>query len=148
MYAMMDNDTRFWKAQQVADTKYMADTTPLIKAGRKAPEKVPDTLTTDGIFNFGSAFRTAYRSESEALMTQHIRHLRMQGDRNNNPMERFNGELRDREKITRNLKKPMRGFFQKCKYSTTTCDHTKRQIARHKRKQLEYRSTDKTIGSR
>lgn len=30
----------------------------------------------------------------------------MSGDLNNNKMERFNGELRDREKVTRNLKKP------------------------------------------
>ena len=29
----------------------------------------------------------------------------MSGDVNNNRMERFNGELRDREKVTRNLKK-------------------------------------------
>jgi transposase-like protein len=25
LYAMMDNDTRFWIAQQVAETKYTAD---------------------------------------------------------------------------------------------------------------------------
>jgi hypothetical protein len=30
----------------------------------------------------------------------------MSGDNNNNRMERFNGELRDREKVTRSLKKP------------------------------------------
>jgi hypothetical protein len=30
----------------------------------------------------------------------------MSEDVNNNRMERFNGELRDREKMTRNLKKP------------------------------------------
>ena len=29
----------------------------------------------------------------------------MSGDLNNSKMERFNGELRDREKVTRNLKK-------------------------------------------
>jgi transposase InsO family protein len=29
----------------------------------------------------------------------------MSGDLNNDKMERFNGELRDREKVTRNLKK-------------------------------------------
>lgn len=29
----------------------------------------------------------------------------MQGDMNNNKMERFNGEVRDREKIIRGLKK-------------------------------------------
>lgn len=67
--------------------------------------KVPHTLITDGAFNFGSAFRTAYRRENDAQMTKHIRHIRLQGDKNNNRMERFNGELRDREKVTRNLKK-------------------------------------------
>jgi hypothetical protein len=30
----------------------------------------------------------------------------MSGDRNNNRMERFNGELRDREKVVRGVKKP------------------------------------------
>jgi transposase InsO family protein len=30
----------------------------------------------------------------------------MSGDLNNNRMERFNGELRDRENVKRNLKKP------------------------------------------
>ena len=35
LYAMMDNETRFWIAQQVADTKYTADITPLFREGRK-----------------------------------------------------------------------------------------------------------------
>ena len=34
LYAMMDNDTRFWIAQQVADTKYTADITPLFREAR------------------------------------------------------------------------------------------------------------------
>jgi transposase-like protein len=105
LYAMMDNDTRFWIAQQVADTKYTADITPLFRDGKKVAGKVPSTVITDGAFNFHSAFEKSYWRENRALMTQHIRHIRMQGDRNNNRMERFNGELRDREKVTRNLKK-------------------------------------------
>src|SRR3990172_11610599 len=43
--------------------------------------------------------------ENKALAVQHIRHVRMSGDQNNNKMERMNGEIRDREKVTRNLKK-------------------------------------------
>jgi len=105
LYAMMDDQTRFWIAQEVADTKYTADITPLLRDGKKFAGKVPQTLITDGAFNFESAFQTAYRRESEALVTKHIRHIRMQGDKNNNKMERFNGELRDREKVTCNLKK-------------------------------------------
>jgi transposase-like protein len=105
LYAMMDNDTRFWIAQQVADTKYTADITPLFREGKRVARKVPSRVITDGAFNFHSAFESAYYRESKALMTQHIRHVRMSGDKNNNRMERFNGELRDREKVTRNLKK-------------------------------------------
>ncbi len=37
---------------------------------------------------------------------EHIRHIRLAGDFNNNKMERFNGELRQREKVMRTLKKP------------------------------------------
>lgn len=105
LYAIMDNDTRFWLAQEVADTKGTADIRPLFKAAKITAGKKPHTLITDGAFNFESAFREEYKREREALAIQHIRHVRMSGDRNNNRMERFNGELRDREKVTRNIKK-------------------------------------------
>jgi transposase-like protein len=105
LYAMMDNDTRFWLAQEVADTKGTADIRPLFKAAKITAGKKPHTLITDGAFNFESAFREEFKREREALAIRHIRHVRMSGDRNNNRMERFNGELRDREKVTRNLKK-------------------------------------------
>jgi putative transposase len=105
LYAMMDNDTRFWIAQQVADTKYTADVTPLFREGKRIAAKTPTTIITDGAFNFESAFRSAFRRESKAMMVQHVRHVRMSGDRNNNRMERFNGEIRDREKVMRSLKK-------------------------------------------
>lgn len=35
----------------------------------------------------------------------HIKHIRLEGDMNNNKMERLNGEFRDREKVVRGLKK-------------------------------------------
>ena len=105
LYAMMDNETRFWIAQQVADTKYTADISPLFREGKKVAGKAPHTIITDGAFNFHSAFERAYWRENKALMIQHIRHVRMSRDKNNNRMERLNGEIRDREKVTRNLKK-------------------------------------------
>jgi hypothetical protein len=37
--------------------------------------------------------------------TQHIRHITLAGTHHNNKMERLNGEIRDRERVTRNLKK-------------------------------------------
>jgi len=44
-------------------------------------------------------------SRRKDTRTEHVRHITIQGDRNNNRMARFNGEVRDREKIMRGLKK-------------------------------------------
>ena len=53
-------------------------------------------------------FHQAYKKEFFTInnpRTKHIRHIRFKGDNNNNKMERMNGEVRDREKVTRGLKK-------------------------------------------
>jgi putative transposase len=36
---------------------------------------------------------------------EHIQHIRLQGDIHNNKIERMNGEVRDREKVMRGLKR-------------------------------------------
>jgi hypothetical protein len=42
----MDDQTRFWIAQEVADTKYTADLRPLFQLGKRVAEKQPKTLIT------------------------------------------------------------------------------------------------------
>jgi transposase-like protein len=105
LYALMDDETRFWIAQQVADTKYTADITPMLREGKQYAGKAPHTFITDGAFNFNAAYRHAFYREDKALMSEHIRHIHMAGDKNNNKMERLNGEIRDREKVMQSLKK-------------------------------------------
>jgi putative transposase len=105
LYALMDDQTRFWISQQVADSKYTADITPLFRSAKKTAGKAPSTLITDGAFNFHSAYEKAFYREKKALAIQHIRHIRMAGDLNNQKMERMNGEIRDREKVVRGVKK-------------------------------------------
>jgi transposase-like protein len=105
LYALMDDETRLWIAQQVADTKGTADISPLFRDGKKTARKTPHTVITDGAFNFHTAIKAAYPRQTKALAVRHVRHVRMSGDVNNNRMERFNGELRGREKVTRNLKR-------------------------------------------
>jgi putative transposase len=105
LYALMDDETRFWIAQQVADTKYTADITPMFNEGKKLAGKAPSTLITDRAFNFNSAFRHAFWRENKALAIRHERHVRFQGDLNNQKMERMNGEVRDREKVVRGVKR-------------------------------------------
>lgn len=82
----------------------------VVRVGWEAstPTLIPTTdvliPTTDGAFNFHVAYKNAFWRENKALAIQHIRHVRMSGDKNNNRMERLNGEIRDREKVMRSLK--------------------------------------------
>jgi putative transposase len=104
LYAIMDDSTRFWIAQQVADTKYTEDVRPLFKDAKEIACKKPETIISDGARNFHEAYIKEYRTMASPR-TQHIRHIHLEGDHNNNKMERLNGEIRDREKVMRGVKK-------------------------------------------
>ena len=72
--------------------------------GKEVAGTRPNTLISDGAPNFHTAFnRELYTNKWPR--TRHINHIRLQGDHNNNKMERMNGEIRDREKTMRGLKK-------------------------------------------
>lgn len=105
LYALMDDQTRFWIAQEVASTKYTADVRPLLELGKAVAGKKPKTFITDGAANFHEAYMKEFWTKDLDTRTEHIRHIRLQGDHNNNRMERFNGELRQREKVMRSLKR-------------------------------------------
>jgi putative transposase len=105
LYALMDDETRFWIAQQVADTKYTSSLTPLLRRAKHVTQKRPNTFITDGGRNIHDGFFREFFTLKDPR-TRHISHIRLQGDRNNNKMERLNGEVRDREKVMRGLKRP------------------------------------------
>ncbi len=104
LFALMDDQTRFWIAQQVADTKYTSNIQPLFRRAKEIAGKRPNTMITDGVANFHDAFNKEFWTR-ENPRTRHIQHIRLQGDHNNNKMERMNGEVRDREKVMRGLKR-------------------------------------------
>jgi len=104
LYALMDDQTRFWISQEVADKKYTADVTPLFRDGKARAGKTPSVIITDGAPNFNSAIRHAYWRENKALAIRHVQDVRFRGQVHNNKMERMNGELRDREKVVRGVK--------------------------------------------
>jgi transposase-like protein len=104
LYALMDDETRFWIAQQVSDSKYTQDVQPMFKEGREIAGKKPMTIISDGAPNFHKAYMKEYFTHA-VPRTKHIQHIHLDGDMNNNKMERMNGEIRDREKVMRGLKK-------------------------------------------
>jgi transposase-like protein len=104
VFAIMDDETRYWIAQEVAESKYRHDARKLFQLAMKVTGTKPMTLITDGL----PAYHDAYKKEFWTLRnprTKHIRHIKIRGDHNNNKMERLNGEIRDREKVMRGLKK-------------------------------------------
>jgi transposase-like protein len=103
LYAIMDDETRFWIAQQVADTKFTYDVRPMFQEAKEVAGKNPTVLISDGALNFHKAYNKEFRTLER--QTKHVRHIHLEGDHNNNKMERLNGEIRDREKVMRGVKK-------------------------------------------
>ena len=104
VFAMMDDETRFWIAQQVTEKKGAGDVRPLFQQARKRTGKKPMLLITDGAPNFAEANRKEYQTRYANDSTNHVRDIRFDGTVHNNKMERMNGEVRDREKVMRGLK--------------------------------------------
>ena len=105
LFAMMDDETRFWIAQEVAESKDKHDTRKLLQMSKQVAGKKPMTFITDGLPSYHDAYKKEFWTHEKATRTEHVRHITLKGDHNNNKMERMNGEMRDREKVLRGLKK-------------------------------------------
>jgi putative transposase len=100
LFAVMDDETRFLIAQEVAETKEKHDARLLFHRAKRLMAKQPKILITDGLPSYSVA------AEQVFDQAQHIRKITLNGKvHNNNKMERLNGEIRDREKTMRGLKK-------------------------------------------
>jgi len=106
LFAVMDDETRYWIAQEVADRKHSHDCFNLFEQSKNLMGKQPRTIITDGLYSYAVA------AEVVLDEAKHIRHVRLQGDVHNNKMERMNGEIRDREKTMRGLKTKNTEVFQ------------------------------------
>ena len=106
VFAMMDDETRFWIAQEVADTKRKHDARGLFHESMRRTEKIPETLITDGLPSYHRAWSKVFNHRKWSDMTpKHVKEIRLAGNVHNNKMERMNGEIRDREKVMRGLKR-------------------------------------------
>jgi putative transposase len=83
---------------------YTSDIRSLLRNAKEIAQKRPNTFITDGAANFHDAYKKEFASH-RLPTTRHISHIRWQGDHNNNKAERLNGEIRDREKVMRGLKR-------------------------------------------
>ncbi len=103
LFALMDDETRYWIAQEVANTKDRHDAKRLFHEAKVIAGKRPNTLITDGLPAYHDAFSHEFYTKKRP-QSKHINAIKLDGDKNNNKMERINGEIRDREKVMRGLK--------------------------------------------
>lgn len=111
VFSLMDDETRFWIAQEVADRKEGHDARGLLQKGKHVTQTKPKVFITDGLRSYNEAYKREFWARERSDRIVHIRHIRITGDMNNNKMERLNGEFRDREKVTRGLKKDNSPMF-------------------------------------
>jgi len=71
---------------------------------QKVAGKKPQILITDGLRVYHDAFLEEWHSFEDGW-SEHNHKIAFRSKHNNNKMERFNGEVRDREKVMRGLKK-------------------------------------------
>jgi len=106
LYALLDDETRFWIAKEVAGDKMSREATQyasdLFRQGKEVTGKKPRTLITDDL----KAYHLAYKREFFSLKDPRTTHLTWQDDGvDNRKMESFNGNtVRVREKVMRSLK--------------------------------------------
>jgi putative transposase len=103
LFAMLDDETRFWISQEVAESKDKHDARNLLMMAKQVTGKKPMMFITDGLRSYHDAYKKEFWTQKNPR-TKHVRYIQFRGDRNNNKMERFNGEVRDREKTMRGLK--------------------------------------------
>ncbi len=113
LFALMDDETRYWISQQVADHKRTSDIRPMFRDAQRIAGKKPKAIISDGAMNFAEASKVFHVSTlRDSEQTKHIRDITFDGERHNNKQERFNGEFRDREKVIRGVKSADSPLFQ------------------------------------
>lgn len=100
LFSTMDDETRFWLIGEMADTKFQHQADKLLVSTVNMTQKTPRAFITDGLPAYASASKRVFGKN-----TYHSKNVHLRGQMNNNKMERLNGEIRDREKVFRGLKK-------------------------------------------
>ena len=102
LWNIMDSDTRYILASHVAQGRGVAEAQEAfqIAKGNSNPEGEPTFLITDGLSSYQAAANREFRN------TVHIARVGIQGEVNNNRIERLHGTIRERNKVMRAIKKP------------------------------------------
>ena len=131
LFATMDDDTRYWLAGELADSKDRHDADNIFRmTKRNAGGKNPSVLITDKLPAYQKAARKVFGNKTYHKSDAGIRSKRVgpSGKKcganfhpSNNKMERLNGTIRDREKVFRGLRSSQTAVFDGMKVHYNHC---------------------------
>ena len=75
LFAMMDDQTRFLIAQEVAESKFTHDARNLFQMSREVAGKKPKILITDGLASYHDAFLKEYWTSNLESRSKHIQDI-------------------------------------------------------------------------
>lgn len=107
LFSTMDDETRFWLIGEMADTKFQHQADKLLVSTVNMTQKTPRAFITDGLPAYAKSAKSVFGKETYHAFNVGI-NSKKSGRKihpTNNMMERLNGEIRDREKVFRGLKK-------------------------------------------
>lgn len=102
LWNLMDSETRFLLANLVPKTRELSEARRLFREAKMRAGKRPATIITDGMQSYRDAHMKEFRTQRKPR-TEHIRLRRFKDKVNNNPIERLNGTVRERDKVMRGL---------------------------------------------
>lgn len=107
LFSTMDDETRFWLIGEMADTKFQHQADKLLVSTVNMTQKTPRAFITDGLPAYAKSSKRVFGKETYHISNVGINSKRKSGKIHptNNMMERLNGEIRDREKVFRDLKR-------------------------------------------
>jgi transposase-like protein/DNA-directed RNA polymerase subunit M/transcription elongation factor TFIIS len=103
LWSALDRESRYWLCSHISTERAVADARQPFRKAMEVAGKKPSVVITDGLQSYQEAFRKEFFTLKNPRI-KHVRKIRFRDRANNNMMERLNGTIREREKVTRNLK--------------------------------------------
>ena len=111
LFNVIDGDSRFCLSHEMADRKNGHNAEQLLIGASERAGKIPKEFVSDGLQSYGDAAERASvvaTRDPLRLKCRHVNEIRLDSKKNNNVEERFNGTIREREKVLRGVKNPTR----------------------------------------
>ena len=101
LWNVMDEKTRFHLVSMITKTRETQDAKKVFRQSKKAGNKKPRVMVTDGLQSYKGAFKKELYDHHQSC--KHVADVALQ-ESLNNVLERMHGSIREREKVIRGIK--------------------------------------------